>query len=123
MGAGRELHAVRYDGSEVPVEIGLSPIETLEGVFVLAAITDITQRKEVESERERLLTREQAARAETERANQLKDEFLAVLSHELRTPLNAVLGYANLLHSGGVPADRTGTRWRQFCAMPKHKRG
>lgn len=61
---------------------------------------EIAERKRVEGERKRLLAREQAARAEAEQANRIKDEFLAVLSHELRTPMNPILGWATLLQGG-----------------------
>jgi signal transduction histidine kinase len=58
---------------------------------------DITGRKRWEEEREQLLASERAARIEGERANRLKDEFLATLGHELRTPLNAMTGWLELL--------------------------
>ena len=58
---------------------------------------DITTRKKTEEKLAQLLVRERAARADAEKANLLKDEFLATLSHELRTPLNAVIGWSRIL--------------------------
>lgn len=58
------------------------------------------ERKRAEEKLAHLLVRERAARADAEKANRLKDEFLATLSHELRTPLNAVLGWSRMLKSG-----------------------
>jgi PAS domain S-box-containing protein len=67
---------------------------------------DKTTQRQAEAERERLLQQEQAARAEAQRANQVKDEFLAVLSHELRSPLNPILGWTQLLQKGKLDATR-----------------
>lgn len=61
---------------------------------------EITERKQAEEERAKLLILEQAARAEAEQANRTKDEFLATLSHELRTPLSAILGWSHLVRTG-----------------------
>lgn len=66
---------------------------------IVGSSTDISDRKRVEEERQRILQLEKAARAEAEAANRIKDEFLAVLSHELRSPLNPILGWAQLLQS------------------------
>ena len=54
LGEGRYLFGERRDGSEFPVELGLSPLETDEGLFVLAAVLDVTERKEEADEQARI---------------------------------------------------------------------
>ncbi|WP_017317036.1 PAS domain-containing protein [Mastigocladopsis repens] len=73
------------------------PDSQVLGVGVTAI--DVTELKRTQAQAQQLLEREQAARAEAESANRIKDEFLAVLSHELRSPLNPILGWAQMLRT------------------------
>jgi len=89
IGVGRDLFARRKDGSEFLVEIGLNPIQTAEGILVLTAIVDITERKRVELE----LQRQREELAHVTRVSTV-GELTTSVAHELNQPLGAILSNA-----------------------------
>lgn len=83
MGEGRDLFGVRKDGAEIPVELGLNPIRTSDGLNVLVNVVDITQRKRLEA----------ALRAKNDEMEQL----IYIVSHDLRSPLVTIEGFAGMI--------------------------
>src|SRR5260370_9867366 len=90
MGAGRDPFGRRKDGSEFPVEVGLSPIHTTEGFFVLASVIDITARKQAELEH-------QLQNMELARVGRVAvmGEMAASLAHEVNKPVGAIVANAS----------------------------
>ncbi|MCO7223494.1 PAS domain S-box protein [Pleionea sp. CnH1-48] len=115
MGKGRDLNGVRKDGTEVPVEIGLNPIHTQSGMFVVASILDIRERLLIQKNLESL-------NSKLTQKNQEMEQFVYTVSHDLKSPLVTIGGFTKQLQQQlkDMLDDRQCHRFERISANVKH---
>lgn len=104
MGAGRNLFAQHADGTGIPVDISLAPIETDDGPLVAAVVRDVRDRRDTYAALEEANARLQATNDQLEAVNAYQEQFVSMASHELRTPLTTITGFSEMLE----------LRWREL---------
>lgn len=90
MGEGRDLFGIHKDGTKIPIEIGLSPVSTSEGNFIISSVIDISMHKKNEEHLRKLAST-------LEKSNEELENFAYLASHDLQAPMRSIVSFAGLI--------------------------